>query len=198
MKSETLSETRQGYEKVAYQIWDEIVNNAYSVAALSDDENMSVEAAELGRRAVDRMLEILSKHHEETLAAGRLQGLEEAQCDKQFHMYVWTKEPFFYAVAQARSVHEARTLMLEEVGSGDGSCPEREEAAKWIKEQQPFIFHRENATFALTDSAEQVEMSAYIEKLQQKLAKRAECKCWCGKECGCPCHDGTIREKANG
>jgi hypothetical protein len=131
-------------------------------------------------------------------AAGRLQGLEEAQCDKQFHMYVWTKEPFFYAVAQARSVHEARTLMLEEVGSGDGSCPEREEAAKWIKEQQPFIFHRENATFALTDSAEQVEMSAYIEKLQQKLAKRAECKCWCGKECGCPCHDGTIREKANG
>jgi hypothetical protein len=90
-------------------------------------------------------------------------------CDKQFHMYVWTKEPFFYAVAQARTVDEARTLMLEEVGSGDGSCPEREKAAKWIREQQPYIFHRENATFALTDSAEQIEQMAYIEKLQKEL-----------------------------
>jgi hypothetical protein len=89
-------------------------------------------------------------------------------CDKQFHMYVWTR-PFFYAVAQAKTVDEARTLMLEEVGGGDGSCPEREKAAKWIREQQPAIYHRENATFALTDSAEQIELMAYIEKLQKEL-----------------------------
>lgn len=98
---------------------------------------------------------------------------EAPQCQKQYHMYVWTKEPFFYAVAQAGSVDEARSLMLEEIGGGDGSCPERESAAEYVRERQPYIFHRSNATFGLTDSAELSEQIAHSEKLEKKLKELA-------------------------
>jgi hypothetical protein len=84
-------------------------------------------------------------------------------------MYVWTKQPFFHAVAQALSVAEARDLLLEEIGGGDGSCPEREAAAKWVRKMQPTIFHRSNAEFSLTDSAELREQEAYVETLQAKI-----------------------------
>jgi hypothetical protein len=89
----------------------------------------------------------------------------------KFHMYVWTKRAFFHAVAQATSVTEARELLLEEIGGGDGSCPEREHAAKLVRELQPSIFHRSNAEFCLTDSAELREMDAYTKTLQDKIAE---------------------------
>ena len=88
---------------------------------------------------------------------------------KVWHMYVWTKQPFFHAVAQAVNVAEARTLLLEEIGGGDGSCPEREAAAKWVREQQPNIFHRSNAEFSLTDSAELREQETHSEMLNKRL-----------------------------
>lgn len=104
------------------------------------------------------------------------QRLRQQTCDKQYHMYVWTKEPFFYAVAQAKTVNEARMLMLEEIGAGDGSCPEREKAFTWIHDNNPTIYHRENATFGLTDSAELREVEDYCEKMQ-KRAKSTETEC---------------------
>src|SRR6202453_3980265 len=88
-----------------------------------------------------------------------------------FHMYVWTNPSFFHAVAQATSVAEARELLLEEIGSGDGSCPERGHAAKLVRELQPSIFHRSNAEFCLTDSAELREQEAYTKTLQDKIAE---------------------------
>ena len=91
------------------------------------------------------------------------------QQSRIWHMYIWTRQPFFHAVAQAESVDEARELLLEEIGGGDGSCPEREKAAKWVREQQPTIFHRSNAEFSLTDSAELREQEAYVEKLQKEI-----------------------------
>jgi hypothetical protein len=97
------------------------------------------------------------------------QGEATPTPEPRWHMYVWTKQSFFHAVAQALNVAEARELLLEEIGGGDGSCPEREAAAKWVRENQPTIFHRSNAEFSLTDSAELREQEAYVETLQKKI-----------------------------
>jgi len=100
----------------------------------------------------------------------KVQPKNAEQPTRNWHMYVWTKQPFFHAVAQAVSVDEARNLLLEEIGGGDGSCPEREAAARWVREQQPSIYHRSNAEFSLTDSAELREQEAYVETLQKQIA----------------------------
>lgn len=113
------------------------------------------------------------------LLAGAEKGerVGAAICDKQFHMYVWNRVEFLAAV-QARNVVEARAALLEEIGAGsDGSCPERERAAKWVAEQNPSIWHQTNVEFALTDSAELREeeqlartLEKQVEELQKKLA----------------------------
>lgn len=144
----------------AAEFWDKWTRNSNSLPPVASDSR-----APVAMRTVIQFAE--------AFAAAETERADRAACSKQFHMYVWTKEPFFYSVAQAESVGEARQLMLDEIGSGDGSCPEREKAATWVREQSPYIFHRENATFGLTDSAEIAEMSAYTEKLQAKL-KAAE------------------------
>jgi hypothetical protein len=87
------------------------------------------------------------------------------------HMYVWTREPFFFAVAQAHDVASARKLLLDECGGTDGSCPERAEARKWIAERNPSIWYGPNAEFALTDSAELRENELLLETLQKQLAE---------------------------
>ncbi len=95
----------------------------------------------------------------------------EAACEKTMHLHVWSREPFFFAVAQAENVKAARELLLEEIGSsGDGSCPEREAAAEWVRTMQPHIWHRGNAEFALTDSAELRENELLVERLQKRIA----------------------------
>jgi hypothetical protein len=88
----------------------------------------------------------------------------------RYHMYVWSRQPKFLAVAQARCVADARRLLLEgDLGeSGDGSCFERDAARRWILETQPLIWYRNNAEFVLTDSAELQE----IEKLCDAQARR--------------------------
>lgn len=88
---------------------------------------------------------------------------------KGTHMYVWTREPFFYAVAQAEDVATARRLLLDEIGGWDGSCPERTAAANWVREQGPAIWHGRNAEFALTDSAQLREEELLVEKLQKRI-----------------------------
>lgn len=96
--------------------------------------------------------------------------LEEANSAIPMKLYVWTCEPSFVAVAHARSVEEARFRMIEEVGaSGDGSCPERDKARRYIQENNPTIWYGVNAEFALTDSAELIELSAFLECEQRKL-----------------------------
>jgi NTP pyrophosphatase (non-canonical NTP hydrolase) len=96
-------------------------------------------------------------------------------CEKQFHMYTWHRVHFIAAV-QASSVAEARALLLEEIGSsGDGSCPEREAAVEWISRQNPHVFHRANAEFALTYSGELREQEVYAE-IWKKRAEEAEAK----------------------
>jgi hypothetical protein len=87
------------------------------------------------------------------------------------HMYVWTREPFFFAVAQAHDVASARKLLLEECGGTDGSCPERAKAAEWIHEHNPSIWYGPNAEFALTDSAELRETELLVETMSKELSE---------------------------
>ena len=94
------------------------------------------------------------------------------------HMYVWSRKPTFIAVAQAPSIEEARRALLseDELGeSGDGSCPERDEARKVVLETHPNIWHGTNAEFALTDSAELREYRDWsrkqIDGLKRQLAE---------------------------
>lgn len=85
------------------------------------------------------------------------------------HMYCWSRPPSFIAVAQARNVNEARKLVLLQVGHGDGSCPERDKAAEWIKGNNPTIWHGPNAEFELTDSAELADQATFLEAVQRDL-----------------------------
>lgn len=80
-----------------------------------------------------------------------------------YHMHVWHDPLRFLAVANARSIEEARKLVLAtDLGdSGDGSCPEHDLARKAILEMHPTIWHRGNAEFALKDSAELREQEEY-------------------------------------
>jgi hypothetical protein len=87
-------------------------------------------------------------------------------------MYVWSRKPRFIAVAQAESVEKAREAVLnhdELAGSGDGSCPERDKAREYIRSMTPSIWYGENAEFALTDSAELIEVEAESDRLRKEL-----------------------------
>lgn len=84
------------------------------------------------------------------------------------HMFVWNYHGFL-AVAQAESIAEARQLMLSEIGTTDGSCPEHDRAAEIVKTVQPFIWHGPNAEFALTDSSELEASDAENERLKRQL-----------------------------
>jgi len=87
-------------------------------------------------------------------------------------LFVWTCQPSFVAVAHARTIEEARVRMIEEVGAGgDGSCPERDKARRYIQENTPSIWYGVNAEFALTDSAELIEQADFLEKLQKKVSE---------------------------
>lgn len=108
--------------------------------------------------------------------AARL-ALEEREKDIKMHMYVWSRKPRFIAVAQAESVEKAREAMLnsdELAGSGDGSCPERDKARDYIRSTNPTIWHRENAEFALTDSAELIEIEEQSDRLRKELTTLRE------------------------
>jgi hypothetical protein len=99
-------------------------------------------------------------------------GASEETASAKMHMFVWLGAPMFLAVAQARSVAEARELLLDEIGAGsDGSCPERERAAKFVKEKGPSIWHGPNAEFALTDSAEVRELEVNWKKAEDELKR---------------------------
>lgn len=83
-----------------------------------------------------------------------------------YKMYVWRREPGWIVVAHAKSVAEARALALEESdGTGDESTPVRKEAYKFVEENNPEIFYRENAEFVLTDSGRLEEADAENERL---------------------------------
>ena len=88
---------------------------------------------------------------------------------KQMHMYCWIRQPSFIAIAQAGSVSEARKLALDQIGHGDGSCPERDKAAEYIRENSPSIWYGPSAEFVLTDSAELIEQENYCEMLSKRL-----------------------------
>jgi hypothetical protein len=110
-------------------------------------------------------------HETSAVISGAGASSEPQVCEKTMHMYVWTRQPDFFAVAQAANVADAREVLLEEIGSsGDGSCPEREAAAEWVRTQGPTIWHQRNAEFTLTDSAELRENELLLEKLQKQLA----------------------------
>ena len=155
--------------KRAREFWNKWANEAMSHLEWEDDEDFSA--------SMTSMLIAFAKSESEfafSSPAASSEGSGESSTSRIWHMYVWTKQPFFHAVAQAENVAEARELLLEEIGGGDGSCPEREAAAKWVKEQQPTIFHCSNAEFSLTDSTELREQEAYVEQLQKEIKSLRE------------------------
>jgi hypothetical protein len=90
----------------------------------------------------------------------------------KFHMYVWRGKGEWIGMALARSVDEARSVVLED-GEGDASTPIRSAACETIRTTMPEMFHRANGELVLTDSAELVEADAYLKTIQDKL-KNAE------------------------
>lgn len=88
-------------------------------------------------------------------------------------MYVWHVHPSFLAVAQANSVEEARSAVLRsDLGeSGDGSCPERDNARKFVLSNTPAVWYGVNAEFVLTDSAELREQEDYSRKLFERVSE---------------------------
>jgi len=84
---------------------------------------------------------------------------------KTMHMYVWSDEVSFMAIAQAESVQKARLLVLDQIGTDDGSCPERVKARRVVKTVTPGIWYGSNAEFCLRDNAEIREQEAYSAKL---------------------------------
>lgn len=99
-------------------------------------------------------------------------------------MYVWSRKPFFIAVAQARIVAEARILVLAQIESreDDASCPERAAAIRFINANTPEIWFGPNAEFALTDSAELREEEAQSERLRKEVKDLTEFLDWCRKD----------------
>lgn len=95
------------------------------------------------------------------------EALEQA---RSLHFYCWSLQPKFIAVAQAKSVAEARHLVLTQIGETlDGSCPERAKAYEYVVKNTPAIWHFAQAEFALTDSAELEEQEAYSEQLNKRI-----------------------------
>lgn len=81
------------------------------------------------------------------------------------HMYVWSRSPFFHAVAQASSAADARRLILAQIGDADDSS---REARRWVEENTPAIWHGPNSEFALTDSAELQEQEKCNDDLRSQ------------------------------
>lgn len=96
---------------------------------------------------------------------------------KPMHMYVWSDEVSFMAIAQAENVQKARMLVLDQIGTDDGSCPERAKARRVVETITPTIWYGNNAEFCLRDNAEIREQEAYSAKLfaeNEALRKRLE------------------------
>ena len=90
-------------------------------------------------------------------------------------MHIWANGASFRAVAHADSVAEARELLANEVGGGDGSCPEREHAWKIITENTSAPYVGRVAVFCLSASAEASENLGYAEKVvDERDTLRAE------------------------
>lgn len=87
-------------------------------------------------------------------------------------MFVWQVHPTFLGVAQASSVAEARhALLCSDLGeNGDGSCPERDAARRFILEHPPTIWYGVNAEFVLSDSAELREQEQHSRTLEARVA----------------------------
>lgn len=79
--------------------------------------------------------------------------------------FIWTDEVSYTAFAHCENVTEARSLLRDEIGGYDGSCPEREKARKTMEEFTPSVYLGRIAGFRLSDSAEVRELEKYQEKL---------------------------------
>lgn len=66
-------------------------------------------------------------------------------------MYVWSDHHSYLVVAHASSVAEARTVALREIGTTDGSTPNRQAVIERIKEDGPSIWIGANADYAITE-----------------------------------------------
>jgi hypothetical protein len=99
---------------------------------------------------------------------GRLTAIK-----RKVHMYCWAWEPSFLAVAQAENVEAARAMALREIGEegGDGSCPERDKARNFVRDNTPAIWYGNNAEFVLTDNAELREAEAQSEKRRESILR---------------------------
>lgn len=89
----------------------------------------------------------------------------------QMHMYVWRLPSSFVAVAQAKSVAEARRLVLNEIGDERNTDSVRTRARQLVMENVPTIWNYANAEFTITDSAELRLADAAHEEQRKEIAR---------------------------
>lgn len=71
--------------------------------------------------------------------------------------FVWTDHHSFLVVAHAETVDRGRVIALREIGTTDGSCPNRQKVREWIIERAPTIWRGENAGCAIEEGATDTE-----------------------------------------
>lgn len=98
----------------------------------------------------------------------------ELEADPRMKMYTWGHVTRWLAVARARNSTRARELILgfDRIGeSGDGSCPVRDEARKFVTNNQPTMWIGENAEFCLSDSSELEEQENHSRTLETEVQR---------------------------
>lgn len=68
-------------------------------------------------------------------------------------MFVWQNHFSFMMVVHAASVDRARVIALREIGTTDGSCPNRDKVREIVREQAPVIWIGENAEYAIEEGS---------------------------------------------
>lgn len=72
-------------------------------------------------------------------------------------MLVWTDHHSFLVVAHAESVDRGRVLALHEIGTTDGTEPNREKVRQYICERMPNIWIGGNAEYCIEEGATDTE-----------------------------------------
>jgi len=91
-------------------------------------------------------------------------------------MYVWREQHNWIAIAHARSVQEARDLVVEDShGEGDDSTPVRQRMIRTVREMNPEIHYRGCGEAVLQNSGELEEEKLYSETWKNR-AEAAEAR----------------------
>jgi len=67
-------------------------------------------------------------------------------------LFVWADHHSFQVTVHAETVDRTRVLALREIGTTDGSCPNRERVRQHVIAQGPSIWIGENADYVIEET----------------------------------------------